>query len=192
MTVEECNFFIVLGNNHFLIWGAGCWDFHCARKFFFRTFLSQNIFYSWEGKQNIIFPIMWNRNTFFHNKFLAGDSIIFLSATMQNLHFFFSQLGYQNIFFLKIWAPTPDTKMVFALVLMNQLKVGMPLENIGWVGLIWNLVKPVLLYKCSNISSLNSNRYLLLYQKSIKAWTNFSQCAKMVETRSAILQIRLF
>ena len=51
------------------------------------------------------------------------------------------------------------------VLLMDQLKVGMPLENIGWVGLIWNLVKPVLFYKCSNISSLNLNRYQLFLSK---------------------------
>jgi hypothetical protein len=30
-------------------------DFHCSRKFIFRTFLSQNIFFSWEGKQKFVF-----------------------------------------------------------------------------------------------------------------------------------------
>ena len=32
----------------------GGWDFHCARKLLFRTFLSQNIFFLWEGKQNFV------------------------------------------------------------------------------------------------------------------------------------------
>ena len=45
---------ILLGNNHFLI-GRGCgWDFHCACNFFFWTFLSQNIFFSWR-QQTIVF-----------------------------------------------------------------------------------------------------------------------------------------
>jgi hypothetical protein len=53
-------------------------------------------------KAKIVFPIMWNINTFFHKNnilttqiqqrniffFLAGDSIIFFLATMQNLIFF--------------------------------------------------------------------------------------------------------
>ena len=79
--------------------GVAGLGFTLCSYFFFRTFLSQNIIFSWEAKQ-FCFPIMWNINTFFHlllvlyysNSaaqyiFLAGVSIMFFPATMQNLHF---------------------------------------------------------------------------------------------------------
>jgi hypothetical protein len=40
-------------------------DFHCARNFFFRTFLSQNICFLIRTATHC-FPIMWSKNTFFH------------------------------------------------------------------------------------------------------------------------------
>ena len=73
---------------------------------FFRAFLSQNVFFSWEGKQKIVFlscgteihfsikAIHWllkfSSTIFF---FLVGDGINFFSTTMQNLNFF-GQLGH--------------------------------------------------------------------------------------------------
>ena len=46
--------------------------------------------------------------------------------------------------------------------------------------------------KCSNVSSLNLNRYPLFYQKSIQAWTKFLQCEQKVETKTDIFNVRLF
>ena len=46
--------------------------------------------------------------------------------------------------------------------------------------------------KCSNVSSLNLNRYPLFYQKSIQAWTKFLQCVQKVEIKTDILHARLF
>ena len=40
-------------------------DFHCARNFLFKTFLSQNIVFLMRTATHC-FPIMWNKNTFFH------------------------------------------------------------------------------------------------------------------------------
>ena len=73
-------------------------------------------------KAKNVFPIMWNRNTFFHKNntlttqiqqrnilFLAVDGIHFFSATMQN-YFFFRSARALKYFFPKIPAP-PDPQI---------------------------------------------------------------------------------
>ena len=92
---------ILLGNNHFLIGRGGVTGiFIVLVTFFFWTFLSQIIFFSWRQQKIVFFScgtkihfsiktIHWllkfSSAIFF---FLTGDSIIFFSATMKNLHFF--------------------------------------------------------------------------------------------------------
>ena len=84
---------------------GGGWDFHCARKL-------SKYFFLMRRKANIFFRIMWDRNTFVHKNntlstqiqqrkifFLAGDSIHFFPATMQNLIFFRSARALKYFFF---------------------------------------------------------------------------------------------
>jgi hypothetical protein len=85
--------------------------FHCARKVFFRTFPSK-YFFLMRRKAKHFFPIMWNRNIFFHkNNTLTTQiqqrNIFFSSRWQQNLFLsynaknVFGQLGHWNIFFQK-------------------------------------------------------------------------------------------
>ena len=73
-----------------------------------------------------------------------------------------------------------------------------PIENWNAIGKYWlsrldiKFNETFFICKCSNVSSLNLNRYPLFYQKSIQAWTKFLQCAQKVETKTDILHVRLF
>ena len=97
---------ILLGNNHFLIGRGGGWDFHCACNFFFWTFLSQNIFFSWRQQKIVFFScgtkIHFSIKTI-HWLLKFSSAIFFLSNWWQHNFFFsynekstflFSQLGH--------------------------------------------------------------------------------------------------
>jgi hypothetical protein len=77
--------------------------------------------------------------------------------------------------------------IVFILLLKNE-------ENIkGWLSRPdFKFNETFFICKCSNVSSLNINRYPLFYQKSIQEWTKFLQCVQKVETKTDILHVRLF
>ena len=99
----------------------GGWDFHCARRFFFRTFLNQNIFFSWEGKQKIVF-LSCGTEIHFSIKtihwllifstaiflFLAGDSIIFFLSYNAKSNIFFRSTRALKYFFPKKYQPPHD------------------------------------------------------------------------------------
>ena len=105
---------------------GGAWDFHCARRYFFRTFLSK-YFFLMRRKVKMFFPIKWNRNTVFHKNNTLTTQIqqrnIFFSSRWQ--HKFL--LSYNAKSIKKIWSaraltiffpkksqPPPDKKMVVA------------------------------------------------------------------------------
>jgi hypothetical protein len=73
-----------------------------------------------------------------------------------------------------------------------------PIENWNAIGKYWlsrldfKFNETFFICKCSNVSSLNLNRYPLFYQKSIQAWTKCVQCVQKVETKTDILHVRLF
>ena len=73
-----------------------------------------------------------------------------------------------------------------------------PIENWNAIGKYWlsrfdfKFNETFFICKCSNVSSLNLNRYPLFYQKSIQAWTKFLQCVQKLETKTDILHVRLF
>ena len=133
-----------LGNNHFLNWGGGGggWDFRCARKFFIRTFLSQNIFFSWEGKQNIVFltcgtkiyfsiktihwllkyigaklfSSRWQQKTFF-----SYNANFFFRSVRALKNYFFNSTGlpYKMVRYVFFWATEP--RPLYILILMPML-----------------------------------------------------------------------
>jgi hypothetical protein len=75
-------------------------------------------------KAKICFPIMWNRNTFFHLLlvlyysnlaakyffYLAGDSVTIVSATMQNLNLFRSARALKYVFPKNPSTPPPQIR----------------------------------------------------------------------------------
>ena len=61
---------------------GGAFDFHCARKHFSEP-SSVKIFFSHEKESKNVFPIMWNRNTFFHKNNT-------LTTQIQQCNIFFS------------------------------------------------------------------------------------------------------
>ena len=76
-----------------------------------------------------------------------------------------------------------------------------PIENRNSIGKYWlsrldlKFNETFFICKCSNVSSLNLNRYplyYLFYQKSIQAWTKCLQCVQKVETKTNILHVSLF
>jgi hypothetical protein len=93
----------------------------------------------------------------------------------------------QHIFLL-IWFTFPShiRRIQFLYVLlMDQLKVGMPLENIGWVGLIWNLVKPVLLFDLLSISLFS------FFKQFKESWNTFLNFRVFWDTVSPVYQLRV-
>jgi hypothetical protein len=83
--------------------------------------------------------------------------------------------------------------IVFILLLKNEENIkglfwkvilqiiNEPIENWNAIGKYWlsrldfKFNETFFICKCSNVSSLNLNRYPLFYQKSIQAWTKFLQ-----------------
>ena len=113
----------LLGNNHFLILVAGI--FIVLVNFFLEP-SSIKIFFLMRGKAKNCFPIMWNRNTFFHKSNTLATQIqqhnIFFSSRWRHKFFFnynakskfFRSARALKYFFQKNPRPPPDKKMVVA------------------------------------------------------------------------------
>ena len=104
---------------------GGGWDFHCARKYFF-CFLMRR-------KAKIVFPIMWNWNTFFHkNNTLTYNSFYFTwnvkcMALSVSWHWLLSPLFFQptscTIIFSKSIIHVPQFLNLYAAVKMATIAI---------------------------------------------------------------------
>jgi hypothetical protein len=93
---------------------------------------------------------------------------------------------------VNIYSYIDSRRIKFIYRIINE-----PIENWNAIGKYWlsrldlKFNETFFICKCSNVSSLNLNRYPLFYQKSIQAWTQFLQCVQKVETKTDILHVRL-